>query len=99
MPYQWAEASDPEPVIVTLGERGWVRRAGIADVLLCTACSCEEATNLCGELFRRYPGLSLAVVSLPDGCIVVRSRDGLPVASAAVSCWFAALPAESRWSR
>jgi len=71
--------ADPEPVMVTIGDEDWVRRARLADVVLGTSPDVECACGTCAEMFECYPGLSLVALSLPDDVIVVGSRVGNPL--------------------
>lgn len=62
----------PEPVIVAVPAHGrHPRRATVADVLLAPG----EAR--CAELFRRYPGLTLVVLTGRAAGLAVGVRDGL----------------------
>ena len=63
---------DPEPVIVTVGEPGWARRARLADILLGTPSTAPSP----GVFLDRYPGLLFVAWHLPGGVSVVHTRDG-----------------------
>lgn len=68
---------DPEPVIVMLGEPGWVRRARLADVLVGDSDRLGHATRTCAELFGSYPGLALVLLRLSGGLVLVAGRGWL----------------------
>lgn len=62
--------SDPEPVMVVIGEQGWTRRARCADVLLGEVDRVEEARDWSARLFAHYPGLSVVALAVPSGLVV-----------------------------
>lgn len=67
------DESDPEPVLVVIGETGWGRRARCADVLIgeVSGPDCVEENR--DVLFSSYPGLSLAGLTMP-GLIAIADR-------------------------
>ena len=79
------DSYDPEPVVVTIGEPSWKRRARIADILIADVSSGgsylqpgetaqDWALRLQGLLLARYPGLSIVLIRLPGGMMAVGRR-------------------------
>lgn len=68
-----------EPVIAWIDpRRPHSRRAVLADVIITTSDD-RKAAKQCRDLFHRYPGLTLVVVSTPSGECTVGLRDATTV--------------------